>query len=163
MKKSICVCLLGLTVSLFSAPAQSAQNIEAAQESPTYSNELYGFSLSLPPGKYKAKHNKDGEGFSVKDGKGFTLLAYGTKSFAVFEKSFAQVVQDMHKEFDTVTEVITFPESNTFHISGLKNNNLIHIKCILYPEYAKVLRITHGKSAHEHYTNLCTTAMKTFK
>ncbi len=163
MKKRLFICLLGLLVSLSAPGILSTYAAEKADSTQNfnYSHDGYGLSVSLPPGDYKTKDTDDG--FSIKDGKGFTLLTYTTTSFAVFEKSFEDAVLDMHKELDTVSETITKPEENTFYISGLKHNNLIHIKCILGPEYAKILRITHGKSAHEQYKELCIAARDSFK
>ncbi len=163
MTKEHFVFVLFMLVSLTLPCTAFSASVNFSGENPSYTNARYGFSVSLPAGNYKAEENDDGEGIAIKDGKGFTLLAYGTNSFIIFERSFTDAVLEIRKEFDSVVETITKPEENIFIVTGLKGGNLIHIKCILGPKHANVLRITHGKSAHETYKKLCTTALDTFK
>ncbi len=163
MTKERFVFVLFMLVSLILPHSAFSASVDFSGENPTYTNSRYGFTISLPAGAYKAEESSDGEDITIKDGKGFTLFAYGTNSFVIFERSFTDAVLEIRKEFDSVVDTITKPKENTFIVTGLKGSNLIHVKCILGPKHANVLRITHGKSVHETYKNLCTTALDSFK
>ncbi len=163
MTKGNFIFMLFMLVSLGLPSFALSAAVTLDASNPSYTNERYGFSVSLPPGNYKAKESSDGDGVTIRDGKGFTLYAYGTKSFVVFEKSFNDAVFDIKKEFDSIVETVTQPENNTFFVTGLKGSNLIHVKCILGEHHANILRITHGKSVHDEYEPVCTKALDSFK
>ncbi len=163
MYKAFCF----LAIMLFSCTGIVSQSfsreITLSATPPSYMNVRYGFSFSLPAGDYSVVEAENSDGVTIKDGKGFTLLAYGTRSFVVFEKSFNTAFKEIADELDTVTKEVVQPELKIFEITGLKNNNVIHIKCLFGEKHASILRITHGKSAHQFYKDFCETALKTFQ
>ncbi len=163
MKKvSLFIAIFVLTGFAYTFHAHSAE-VLLSEDKPFYHNARYDFSLELPPGKYMASESENSDGITIKDGKGFTLLAYGTRSYYVLEETFADAIRKTESEFDTVTDKKIDSDQKTFEITGLKGGNLIHIKCYFKEKHANFLRITHGQSAHDTYTNLCNTALKTFK
>ncbi len=163
MYRAFCfLAILFLSCTGIASPSFSKE-ITLSATPPSYMNVRYDFSFSLPAGDYSVVEAENSDGVTVKDGKGFTLLAYGTRIFVVLEKNFTTAFKEMADELDTITKEVVHPELKTFEITGLKGNNLIHIKCIFGEKHANILRITHGKSAHQQYKEFCETALKTFK
>ncbi len=163
MKKlSPFVSLFALICLSFSTLAFGGE-ISLSETEPHYINARYGFAFILPPGKYSAVESENNDGVTIKDGKGFTLLAYGTRSYHVLEKSFHDAIKEVEKEFTQVSDKKVDTSKKTFEITGLKGANLIHVKCFFKDGHANVLRITHGQSAHDQYKELCTSALTTFR
>ena len=54
----------------------SAKEIAVNPRAPEYLNARFGFSLSWTPGNYRVSEAENGDGITVTDGKGLTMLAY---------------------------------------------------------------------------------------
>ncbi len=161
-KPHVFLALLVMFCVSFCTIALAATPITLSDKDPSYMNARYGFSFSLPPGEYTSTEAENSDGVTIKDGKGFTLLAYGTRSYVVLEKTLQDALQEITNELDSVSDKQVHADKKMFEVTGLKGGNLLHIKCIFKDDHARILRITHGQSAHEMYKELCTTAQRTF-
>ena len=162
MKKllNLCIVLVLLGVALFPCFAESVM-LDA--QSPQYANARYGFSLSLAPGSYEAEEAQNGDGITVRDGQGLTLLAYGTRGPGVLGQSFSQVLAEQEKSFGSVTYRRVAPRESWFVLSGYAGGEIRYVKC-LYSGYVTLfLEIRYPKELKERYGALVRTASKTFR
>lgn len=126
------------------AEAPAMPGAYAATADPFYRNDRFGFSLSWLPGRYSVQESGSGDGVTVSDEKGFTLLAYGTRSYAVMGQSMEEALAELSRGLDVTYRRISAAE-NWFAISGFQGEKIVYIKCFFNQDAACILHMTYPK------------------
>ncbi len=135
---------------------------EVAGAAPHYSNERFGFSLSWLPGNYNVLEADNGDGVTVRDNKGFTMLAYGTYGYMVMGQKMEDVLIELSHGLDVTYRRIN-DEKSWFVVSGFAGEDIVYIKCFLRNDAACIVRMSYPKHKAEFYAPQVEKVMQSFR
>ena len=135
---------------------------EVAGAAPHYSNNRFGFSLSWLPGNYNVLEADNGDGVTVRDNKGFTMLAYGTYGYMVMGQKMEDVLIELSHGLDVTYRRIN-DEKSWFVVSGFAGEDIVYIKCFLRNDAACIVRMSYPKHKAEFYAPQVEKVMQSFR
>ena len=149
--------VLGLSVS-FAHPEEIAVDPKA----PTYHNARFGFSISWTPGKYTVFEADNGDGITVTDGKGLTMLVYADLeprvSNASREDFFAQANKKPKAEYRRINT-----KQNWYVLSYLEDGNIVYTKVFYHKDHWPTLYFKYPQSMKKKYDPLLKQALSSFR
>lgn len=154
---------LCLVLILLCASVPRAEDVPHDPKAPSYANSRYGFSLQWLPGKYSVVESDNGDGITVKDGKGLTMLAYGGMDPATFELSIEDAMSEARESLKQVTYEKLDRKGCWFALSGYAGDGKIrYIKCFYGPSECYTLEFTYPAKARAEYDKFVEFAVRHF-
>lgn len=123
---------------------------ETADTALRYYNDRFGFSLTWLPENCSMQESENGDGATILDNQGFTLLAYGTNSYSVMNQSMDDALNELSQGLYVTYKNIN-KEKGCFVVSGSANDEIIYIKCFFSENSASIIRISYPKSKAQVY------------
>ncbi len=140
----------------------NAQELAVNPKAPAYHNARFGFSLSWMPGNYTVYEAANGDGITVTDGKGLTMLAYADLEPMAGDVSrkdfFARADKRPKAEYRRVNM-----EQGWWVISYVENGKIIYIKQFYHEDHWPTLRFEYPQSMQKDYAPLVDKAVSTFQ
>ena len=130
-------------------------------ERPFYHNDRYGFSLCWTSGTYSVVEADNGDGITVRDGKGLELRVWGSLEQDVF----GLTLEDFFKragERSAQYKKISY-EGRWYVVSGLKDEAIYYEKSYFTDTAVLTMLITYPERLRSQYERLVVAAAKTFK
>ena len=127
-----------------------AKDTGGAAAAPRYDNRRFAFSLSRLPENCTMQESDNGDGVTMRDQAGFTLLAYGTNSYLVMGQSMEEALAELSSGLKVTYKHID-KENNWFVVSGMAGDELVHIKCFFGYPAARILRMSYPKHKAQDY------------
>lgn len=123
---------------------------EIANTDSFYYNNRYGFSLAWLPENCSIQESENGDGAVIRMNEDFTLLAYGTQSYAVMgqsmEDAFHELSEGLYITYKNIDK-----EKGYFIVSGYENDEIVYIKSFFYTDIACSIRISYPKINAQAY------------
>ncbi len=139
-----------------------AEKITVNPDDPAYHNARFGFSLSWTPGNYTVSEAENGDGITVTDGKGLTMLAYAALDPRVGnvtrEDFFAQANRKPRAAYRRVNR-----QEGWYALSYVENGNIVYIKQFYSGDHWPTLRFEYPQSMKQQYDRLVNRAVSTFR
>lgn len=127
-----------------------------AQETPNtaapYYNDRYGFALTWLPENCIVQESDSGDGATISISEDFTLLAYGTQSYAVMNQSMEDAVSELSQGLYVTYKNIS-EEKGQFVISGHADGSMVYIKCFFGRKHACIIRMDYPKDKAQDYAS----------
>ena len=131
-----------------------AKDTRSAAAAPRYDNRRdnrrFEFSLSRLPENCTMQESDNGDGVTMRDETGFTLLAYGTNSYLVMDQSLEDALAELSSGLKVTYKRID-KEKRWFVVSGLAGDEIIYIKCFFGYPAARILRMSYPKHKAQAY------------
>ncbi|MGE9999711.1 hypothetical protein [Desulfovibrio sp. SGI.133] len=121
-----------------------------AAAAPRYDNRRFEFSLSRLPENCTMQESDNGDGVTMRDQAGFTLLAYGTRSYLVMGQSMEEALAELSSGLKVTSKHID-KENNWFMVSGIAGDEIVYIKCFFGYPAARILRMSYPKHKAQDY------------
>ncbi len=139
-----------------------AEKITVNPEAPAYHNARFSFSLSWTPGNYTVSEAENGDGITVTDGKGLTMLAYAALDPRVGnvtrEDFFAKANWNPKAAYKRVNR-----QEGWYALSYVENGNIVYIKQFYSGDHWPTLRFEYPQSMKQQYDRLVNRAVSTFR
>ena len=136
--------------TLYAVMPGLAKDTGGAAAAPRYDNRRFAFSLSRLPENCTMQESDNGDGVTMRDQAGFTLLAYGTNSYLVMGQSMEEALAELSSGLKVTYKHID-KENNWFVVSGMAGDELVHIKCFFGYPAARILRMSYPKHKAQDY------------
>ena len=117
---------------------------------PFYDNRRFEFSLSRLPENCTMQESDNGDGVTMRDQGGFTLLAYGTNSYLVMEQSMEDALAELSSGLKVTYKHID-KAKNWFVVSGIAGEEIVYLKCFFGYPAARILRMSYPKHKAHAY------------
>lgn len=121
-----------------------------AAAAPRYDNRRFAFSLSRLPENCTMQESDNGDGVTMRDQGGFSLLAYGTNSYLVMEQSMEDALAELSSGLKVTYKHID-KAKNWFVVSGIAGEEIVYLKCFFGYPAARILRMSYPKHKAHAY------------
>ena len=148
------------TLCLGASLAQ-AEEISINPDAPAYHNSRFGFSLSWTPGQYTVFEADNGDGITVSDDKGLTMLAYAALDPRVGDVSREDFFAQADRPGAAYKRVNR--EQGWYALSYVEDGNIVYIKQFYGEDHWPTLRFEYPQSLKQEYDPLVSKATGTFR
>lgn len=138
-----------------------AEEIAVDPAAPAYHNARFGFSLSWTPGNYTVSEAENGDGITVTDGKGLTMLAYAALDPRVGDVTREDFFTRANRTKAAYRRVNR--QEGWYVLSYVENGNIVYIKQFYSEDHWPTLRFEYPQSMKQQYDQLVTKAVSTFQ
>ena len=139
-----------------------AENISIDPKAPAYHNARFGFSLSWLPGNYTVFEADNGDGITVTDGKGFTMLAYADLEPRIGDISREDFFNRVNGKAQAAYKRIN-QQQGWSAISSVEDGNIIYTKQFYHNDHWPTLHFTYPQSMKKQYDQLVNSAVSSFR
>ena len=144
------------------ATAASAEEITVNAKAPSYRNARFGFSLAWTPGQYTVFEAENGDGITVTDGRGLTMLAYAALDPRAGDESRETFFARAEKQPNAVYRRVNRTQG-WYALSYLENGSIIYIKQFYDQDHWPTLRFEYPQARKRQYDALVNKAVSTFR
>jgi hypothetical protein len=130
-----------------------------AQSDSKYRNVRYGFSFSIVKGLKSERSPDNGDGIRLKNGKGFSISAYGSNN--VLTATLLDEVKSQSRTLDKVT--YRAKGKNWYVLSGLKGSKVVYIKGFVGDGSINTMLLEYPKNDERAYDALVTQLSRGFR
>lgn len=146
----------------FAISVARAEEIAVNPADPAYHNARFGFSFSWTPGNYTVSEAENGDGITVTDGKGLTMLAYAALEPRVGnvtrEDFFAKANRNPKAAYKRVNR-----QEGWYALSYVEKGNIVYIKQFYSGDHWPTLYFEYPQSMKQQYDPLVKKAVSTFR
>lgn len=130
-----------------------------AQADSTYRNVRYGFSFPEAKGMKSDRLPDNGDGIKLKNGKGFSITAYGSNNVLT------ATLMDEENSHSSTMDKVTYRAKgkNWYVVSGLKGSQVIYIKGFVGVGSINTLLLEYPKKDEKAYDLLVTKLSSGFR
>jgi len=153
--------LASLFLSLCLAAAASAEEISVNPDAPAYHNARFGFSLAWTPGQYHVFEAENGDGITVTDGKGLTMLAYAAldpRAGGVSREDFFARANSRQQAYSRVNR-----QQGWYVLSYAENGTIYYIKQFYGEDHWPTLHFEYPQAMKKQYDALVSKAVSSFR
>lgn len=137
----------------------STFTVVQAQADSKYRNVRYGFSFPEAKGMKSDRLPDNGDGIKLKNGKGFSITAYGSNNVLT-----ATLMDEANSHSSTMDKVTYRAKGkNWYVVSGLKGSQVIYIKGFVGVGSTNTLMLEYPKKDEKAYDLLVTKLSRGFR
>jgi len=126
---------------LFLAGPACAAELDIDPAKPSYQNARYGFAVEWPAGEYSVNESDNGDGITVRDGKGLEMLVWGGMDQDVLGLTEEQFYRRAQKKGASYKK--TDKKQRWYVVSGIEDRSIYYIKSYYTDSAVVTMQITY--------------------
>ncbi len=128
---------------------------------PSYHNARYGFSVEWTAGQYSVAESDNGDGITVRDGKGMEMLVWGSLEQDVFGLTREQFFSRVSKSGASYKKVNE--KQGWYVVSGVEDSRIYYVKSYYTDDAVITMRITCPQDQKKNYDGFVSRASRSFR